>query len=153
MALLSLLSGFVACTLKEDDDVLLSGRIQLDPESNEPVANAFVRVTDSNKSKRCFVTACDGTFSVRKGDFPQFVLPLTDVSVERVEAPREPAGSTRTLATIRMRGPVTEQRSCNGCHAGGVSLFRAADMVPSELRDGTCTTAGEILCPEDRPAE
>ena len=139
-----------ACSAGEEDDVLLSGRIQLDPESNEPVANAFVRVTDSNKSKRCFVTACDGTFSVRKSDLPRFVLPLTDVSVERVDAPLEPAGLTRTLVTSRMRGAVNEQRSCNGCHAGGVSLFRTADAVPPGLRGGACTPAGEIACPEDR---
>lgn len=150
--LLSVLS-IAACSSEEHDDVLLSGRIQLDPESNEPVANAFVRVTDSNKSKRCFVTACDGTFSVRKSDFPRFVLPLTNVSVERVDAPLEPAGLTRTLVTSQMRGAVNEQRSCNGCHAGGVSLFRSADVVPSELRGGTCAKDGEILCPEDRPTE
>lgn len=142
----------LACTPKEEEDVLLSGRIQLDPESNEPVANAFVRVTDSNKSKRCFVTACDGTFSVRKTDFPQLVLPLTEVSVERVDAPLEPAGLTRTLVTSQMRGAVNEQRSCNGCHAGGVSLFRTADAVPPELRGAACAPAParEIVCPEDR---
>lgn len=141
---------FGACAPNADDEVLLSGRIQLDPESNEPVPNAFVRVIDSNKSKRCFVTACDGTFSVRKSDFPRFVLPLTGVSVERVDAPLEPAGLTRTLVTSQMRGAVNEQRSCNGCHAGGVSLFRTADAVPADLRGTSCAPAGEIVCPEDR---
>jgi hypothetical protein len=147
--LLALL-GLAACLGPREDEVLLSGRIQLDPESTEPVANAFVRITDSNKSRRCFVTACDGTFTVRKGDVPQLALPLTDVSVERVDAPLEPAGLTRTLVTSRMRGSIRDQRSCNGCHAGGVSMFRAADAVPSALRATSCAEGGEILCPEDR---
>jgi hypothetical protein len=146
------LISLVACAAHDDDEVLLSGRIQLDPESTEPVANAFVRITDSNKSRRCFVTACDGTFTVRKGDVPQLVLPLADISIERVDAPLEPAGLTRTLVTSQMKGGVRDQRSCTGCHAGGVSLFRSADAVPPELRgtSAICAPAGEIVCPEDR---
>lgn len=149
---LLLLLVLVACASTVEDEILLSGRVQLDPESGEPLAQAFVRVTDSNKSQRCFVTACDGTFSVRKADLSRLVLPLTNVSVERVDAPLEPAGLTRTLFTSRMRGAVREQRACNGCHAGGVSLFRSADEVPSELRgtSSTCGPSTEMRCPEDR---
>lgn len=140
-----------ACAGQAEEEIVLSGRVQLDPESAEPVANAFVRVTDSNKSKRCFVTACDGTFEVRRSDLRQLVLPLTNVTVERVDAPQEAAGLTRTLVTSRMRGGIRETRSCNGCHAGGVSLFPNAGSVPPDVRTMSSTCASsEIRCPEDR---
>lgn len=143
---------FCACAAAEDE-VVVSGRIQIDPESGEPLANAFVRITDSNKTRRCFVTACDGTFSVRKSDGVRLALPIMDIAVERVDAPFEPAGLARTLVASRMRGRVGDQRSCNGCHAGGVSMFVSAELVPSELRGvaSTCVaSSAEMRCPEDR---
>lgn len=150
-----LLLNCIACNacaaVREEDEVILSGRVQLDPESREPVANAFVRAIDTNNSRRCFVTACDGTFVVRRGDVPSLALPLMEVTVERVDAPREPAGLTRTVWASRMRGRVREGGSCNGCHAGGVSLFLTADEVPPDLRGPSAScTPGAIACPEDR---
>jgi hypothetical protein len=142
-----------ACAGKAEDEIILSGRVQLDPESAEPVANAFVRVIDANKSHRCFVTACDGTFEVRRGDVPSLVMPLASIAVERVGRPDALPGETKTLVHGRMRGAVREERSCNACHAGGVSLFRTADAVPRELREAARSCANEpalILCPEDR---
>lgn len=153
LPVLVLVGLFGGCAgARDDDEIVLSGRIQLDPESAEPVAQAFVRITDSNKTRRCFMTACDGTFSVRRADFSRLTLPLTDVSIERVDSPLDPAGLTRTLAASRMRGRITEQRSCNGCHSGGISLFLTADAVPPELRGlaSTCGPSTEMHCPEDR---
>ena len=138
-AFLSLALLPVACLPPLEDEVLLSGRVQLDPESAAPAAGAFVRVTDSNKSKRCFVTACDGTFAVHASELRQLVFPLTDVSVEHG-------------VTNRMHGEIRDQRSCSGCHAGGVSLFSRASVVPSELRSASasCAPSDEMRCPEDR---
>jgi hypothetical protein len=146
------LTSFAACAGANADTDILSGTVRLDPESGEPAGGTFVRIVDSNKSRRCFVTACDGTFSVRPEDFPRLQMPLVAIEIERVVDPRAVGFTSPSLAIARMRGAIRDVRSCNGCHAGGVSFFRSRDEVPSELRAATaaCTTESlPIVCPED----
>lgn len=146
---------FFACSPTEEDDVLLQGRVRWDLASDAPVDRAFVRVIDSNKSVRCFVTACDGTFVVRRGDVPSLMMPLLAVSVERVDHPEAKPEQTTVVIRRDMEGRVGRERNCNGCHANGVALF---DLEPAraELRvpSATCAPGAapvEIVCPEDRP--
>jgi hypothetical protein len=146
------LATFAACASANTDTDLLSGTVRLDPESGDPAGGAFVRVVDSNKVHRCFVTACDGTFALPRNQVPPMQMPLVEVSIERVAEPSAPWTSP-TLAVTRMRGAVREIRSCNGCHARGVSFFQHREDVPLALRNATrdCTAESiPVVCPEDR---
>jgi hypothetical protein len=140
----------------QDDDVLLSGAVRWDLDSQQPVDRAFVRVTDANNSHRCFVTDCEGKFTVRRGDVPFLTMPLSSISVERVDRPEAPASSTTRVASNRMSGRIGIARACETCHARGVPLLPSGVTISEQRRAPSVTCAPgaapvAILCPEDRP--
>ena len=145
------------------DDVVLAGTVFWTPAMDQPVDRAFVRVLDGTKVQRCFVTACDGSFVVRRGDVSALTFPLL-VSVERVDEPEAPVDRQSPLVLRRMTTRIDRDADCASCHrpggptstsAGPVVLFDDASSPPPRPPSGSCApgaTPVAIACPEDRLA-
>lgn len=165
--LAALLAGCCSCAPRADgesvDDVALAGTVYWTPAMDRPVDRAFVRVSDANKSQRCFVTACDGSFVVRRGDVPTLAFPLL-VSVERVDDPEAAADRHSTVVLRRMSSRIGRDAQCGSCHqaggptstsAGPISLLDDERSAASLIRPPAASCASgapavEIRCPEDR---
>jgi len=128
---------------------------------NTRVDKAYVRVIDANKTKKCFVTNCNGNFYVRPEQFPRITFPLL-ISVERAKDPG--AKDEATLAIKRMTGHIGREPSCATCHIQGIYDFGSPGQI--RLYDGedlfkqsgakivNCPPPDDYvqltLCPEDR---
>lgn len=145
-----------------DSEYALAGTIFWGPDNYERrVANAYVRILDANKSRKCFVTNCNGNFFVRKQDYESIKFPML-VSVERTKKPGE--GDETTLAIQRMGGHIGREASCATCHILGLRDFASPGqifMYPTEDEVKTvdppvmpCPPPPEARvvtrCPEDR---
>lgn len=145
------------------DDVVLEGTVFWGPSTELPVDRAFVRVLDANKSQRCFVTSCDGSFVVRRGDVPSLVFPLS-VSVERVDEPEAEHARQSRVVLRRMSSRVGHSAQCSACHASGPPTTKSAGPIvlfdderaasgAIFLPSGSCAPGASpvaIACPEDR---
>ncbi len=146
-----------------DSIFALGGTIFWGPDDyNARVDNAYVRVLDANKARRCFVTNCNGNFYVKKEDFDKITFPLL-VSVERTT---EPGKSTneQTLVIRRMSSHIGREASCAVCHIQGLRDFASPGQIrmfnsDQEFKDKKiplveCPPPGGYTqvtaCPEDR---
>jgi hypothetical protein len=164
----AVLALIASCAPRADgesiDDVVLAGTVFWTPALDQPVDRAFVRVLDATKVQRCFVTACDGSFVVRRGDVSALTFPLL-VSVERVDEPEAPVDRQSPLVLRRMTTRIDRDADCASCHrpggptstsAGPVVLFDdARSSPPPRPPSGSCAPGAApvaIACPEDRLA-
>lgn len=140
---------------------VLGGTIFWGPDDyNARVDNAYVRILDANKTKRCFVTNCNGNFYVRKEDFSKITFPLL-VSVERTV---DPGKNEQTLVIRRMSSHVGREPSCATCHIQGLRDFASPGQVrmfnseqefkEKKIRLVECPPPADFnqvaQCPEDR---
>jgi hypothetical protein len=93
---------------------------------NDRVDQAYVRVLDANKTRKCFVTNCNGNFFVRPEDFPRITFPLL-VSVERTREPGK--NDNESIAIRRMTGHIGREPSCAICHIQGIRDFASPDQI------------------------
>jgi hypothetical protein len=129
---------------------------------NDRVDQAYVRILDANKTKKCFVTNCNGNFFVREEDFPRITFPLL-VSVERTANPGQ--DDTTTVAYRRMTGHIGREPSCATCHLQGIRDFASPDHIrlfdteraylDKNIPKAVCPPPPDApprvtLCPEDR---
>jgi hypothetical protein len=144
-----------------DGKFVLGGTIFWGPDSYEArVDNAYVRILDANKTKRCFVTNCNGNFFVRESEFAKITFPLL-VSVERTV---DPGQKEDTLVIRRMSSHIGREASCAVCHIQGLRDFGSPGQVrmfntEEEFRQknipiAVCPPQPDFdqvaLCPEDR---
>jgi hypothetical protein len=142
-------------------DFVLGGTIFWGPDNyNARVDNAYVRVLDANKTKRCFVTNCNGNFYVRRSDFSKITFPLL-ISVERTV---DPGQNEETLVIRRMSSHIGRESSCALCHIQGLRDFASPGQIrlfnsDQEFKDKKiplidCPPPPEFdqvaVCPEDR---
>lgn len=149
-------------------EFLLAGTVFWGPDNyDNRVDNAYVRVVDANKTKKCFVTNCNGNFFVRPEDFSHITFPLL-VSVERT---KDPGKDETTLYIRRMSGHIGREPSCGTCHyldpqalkgvrdfgsPGVVRLLDSEDQVKNANPPLTqaCPKPADqpviTVCPEDR---
>ncbi len=140
---------------------VLAGTIFWGPDDyNARVDNAYVRILDANKTKKCFVTNCNGNFFVREEDFSTLTFPLL-VSVERTV---EPGKNEETLVIRRMASHIGREASCAICHIQGLRDFASPGQIrlfdsDQEFRDRNiplvdCPPPEDFVqvtqCPEDR---
>lgn len=105
---------------------VLGGTVFWGPDDyNARVDNAYVRVIDAQKAKRCFVTNCNGNFYVKAGDWEKLTFPLL-VSVERTV---EPGKKEDTLVIRRMSGHIGREPSCATCHLQGIRDFASPGQI------------------------
>ncbi len=139
----------------------LGGTVFWGPDNYESrVDRAYVRVLDANKTKRCFVTNCNGNFYVRKEDFSNLTFPLL-VSVERTV---NPGKDESTLVIRRMASHIGREASCATCHIQGVRDFGSPGQIrlfntdeevkEKKLPQVDCPPPEDqdalLVCPEDR---
>lgn len=113
------------------------------------VDNAYVRIKDSRKTTRCFVTNCNGNFYVRTEDFDKLTYPLL-VSVERTTTPG--SGATETTQVIRrMSSHIGKEPSCAVCHIQGIRDFGSPGQIRMYNSDEEARTAGakQAACPPE----
>jgi hypothetical protein len=126
------------------------------------VDQAYVRVLDANKTRKCFVTNCNGNFFVRPEDFPRITFPLL-VSVERTRDPGR--DDANTIAFRRMTGHIGREASCAVCHIQGIRDFASPDHIrlfdteqqfrDQKIRMPACPPGPDdpppvTVCPEDQ---
>jgi hypothetical protein len=144
-----------------DSKFVLGGTIFWGPDDyNARVDNAYVRILDANKTKRCFVTNCNGNFYVRESDFAKITFPLL-VSVERAV---DPGQNETTLVIRRMSSHIGREASCATCHIQGLRDFlspgqirmfnTAQEFKEKKIPLATCPPPPEFdqvaQCPDDR---
>jgi hypothetical protein len=144
-----------------DSVFALAGTIFWGPDDYKArVDNAYVRILDANKTKRCFVTNCNGNFYVRKEDFSKMTFPLL-VSVERTV---DPGKNEQTLVIRRMSSHVGREASCAVCHIQGLRDFASPGQIrmfnteqefkDKKIRLVECPPPPDFnqvaQCPEDR---
>ena len=111
---------------------VLGGTVFWGPDNYEArVDNAYVRILDAEKKKRCFVTNCNGNFYVREADFSKITFPLL-VSVERTVKPGQ---NEATLAIRRMASHIGREASCATCHIQGLRDFASPGQIRMFNRD------------------
>jgi hypothetical protein len=130
---------------------------------NDRVDQAYVRVLDANKTRKCFVTNCNGNFFVRPEDFPRITFPLL-VSVERTREPGK--NDNESVAIRRMTGHIGREPSCAICHIQGIRDFASPDQIrlfdnedafkAANVKIAACPPLPEDppplrKCPEDLP--
>jgi hypothetical protein len=140
---------------------VLAGTIFWGPDNyNARVDNAYVRILDANKTKKCFVTNCNGNFYVREEDFSKLTFPLL-VSVERTV---DPGQNEETLVIRRMSSHIGREASCAVCHIQGLRDFASPGQIrmfnsEQEFKDKNiplvdCPPPEDFdqvaKCPEDR---
>lgn len=104
----------------------LAGTIFWGPDNyDKRVDQAYVRVLDANKRRRCFVTNCNGNFFVTTDQFPQIAFPLL-VSVERA---KDPGKDESTMVLRPMGGHVGREASCATCHIQGLRDFGSPGQI------------------------
>lgn len=109
-----------------DSVFVLGGTIFWGPDDyNARVDSAYVRVLDANKTRRCFVTNCNGNFYVRREDFSKITFPLL-VSVERTVNPGQ---DESTLVIRRMASHIGREGSCAHCHVQGLRDFASPGQI------------------------
>jgi hypothetical protein len=114
-----------------DSVFVLGGTIFGGPEQyRNRVDKAYVRVLDANKTRKCFVTNCNGNFFVRTEDFQRLTFPLL-VSVERTKNPGgpNPLEDEKTVAIKRMSGHIGREASCATCHIQGLRDFASPGQI------------------------
>jgi hypothetical protein len=139
----------------------LGGTVFWGPDDYEArVDRAYVRILDANKTKRCFVTNCNGNFYVRKDDFSNLTFPVL-VSVERTN---KPGSDESTMVIRRMASHIGREASCAACHIQGVRDFASPGQIrlfntDQEVKDKKLPQvdcpppedqAPLTACPEDR---
>ena len=144
-----------------ESDFVLGGTIFWGPDNYQArVDNAYVRILDANKTKRCFVTNCNGNFYVRRSDFSKITFPLL-ISVERTV---DPGQNEETLVIRRMSSHIGRESSCAICHIQGLRDFASPGQIrlfnsDQEFKDKKiplvdCPPPPEFdqvaFCPEDR---
>lgn len=143
-----------------ESQFVLAGTIFWGPDNyNDRVDNAYVRILDANKRKKCFVTNCNGNFFVRKEDFSNITFPLL-VSVERTV---EPNKNESTLVIRRMSSHIGREASCAVCHIQGLRDFASPGQIrmfnsADEFKKANVKTFPNCpdeftqvpFCPEDR---
>jgi hypothetical protein len=109
------------------------------------VSNAYVRVLDANKTRKCFVTNCNGNFFVKSDDFARITFPLL-VSVERT---KDPGRDENTLVIRRMTGHIGREASCATCHIQGLRDFASPGQIRLYDTEEASKTANPpvTLCP------
>jgi len=117
------------CHSKEgpaDSQFVLAGTIFWGPDDyNKRVDSAYVRVLDANKTRKCFVTNCNGNFFVKPEDFSRITFPLL-ISVERT---KDPGKDENTLIIRRMTGHIGREPSCATCHIQGLRDFGSPGQI------------------------
>ncbi len=109
-----------------ESEFVLGGTIFWGPDNYDSrVDNAYVRVLDAEKKKKCFVTNCNGNFYVRRSDFANITFPLL-VSVERTV---EPGKNESTLVIRRMSSHIGREASCAVCHIQGLRDFASPGQI------------------------
>lgn len=109
-----------------DSKFVLGGTIFWGPDDYDArVDNAYVRILDANKTKRCFVTNCNGNFYVPAEEFSKITFPLL-VSVERAV---DPGKDESTLVIRRMSGHIGREPSCATCHIQGLRDFASPGQI------------------------
>jgi hypothetical protein len=117
------------CHSKEgpaDTTFVLAGTIFWGPDDyNKRVDSAYVRVLDANKTRKCFVTNCNGNFFVKPEDFSRITFPLL-ISVERT---KDPGKDENTMVIRRMTGHIGREASCATCHIQGLRDFGSPGQI------------------------
>ncbi len=109
-----------------DSQFVLEGTIFWGPDDyNKRVDSAYVRILDANKTRKCFVTNCNGNFFARPEDFSRITFPLL-VSVERT---KDPGKDENTLVIRRMTGHIGREPSCATCHIQGLRDFGSPGQI------------------------
>ncbi len=144
-----------------DTQFVLGGTVFWGPDAYDArVDNAYVRVLDANKTKRCFVTNCNGNFFVTADEFAKITFPLL-VSVERT---KDPGKDESTLVIRRMSSHIGREASCATCHIQGLRDFASPGQIrmyntEAEFKEKNiplvdCPPPEEYTvvdrCPEDR---
>ncbi|HVJ94722.1 MAG TPA: hypothetical protein VM580_33275 [Labilithrix sp.] len=140
---------------------VLGGTVYWGPDDPDArVDNAYVRVLDANKTRRCFVTNCNGNFFVRREEFSKITFPIL-VSVERTVKPGE---DESTLVIRRMGSHIGREASCATCHLEGIRDFASPGQIrlfdtDQQFKDAKiplvdCPPPEDYVeldrCPEDR---
>ena len=130
---------------------------------NDRVDQAYVRILDANKARRCVVTNCNGNFFIRREEFDKITFPLL-VSVERTKEPGK--NDTESIAIRRMTGHIGREPSCAICHIQGIRDFASPDQIrlfdsedqfkAANVKIAACPPLPEDpppvrKCPEDLP--
>lgn len=145
-----------------DSEFVLAGTVFWGPDSySRRVDKAYVRVLDGTKSRRCFVTNCNGNFYVRKEDFSQITFPIL-VSVERTV---DPGKDEATLTIRRMSSHIGREASCATCHIQGLRDYGSPGQIRLYNTETEAKSVGQpkivecpppddyeplTTCPEDR---
>jgi hypothetical protein len=144
-----------------DSQFVLAGTIFWGPDRyDRRVDQAYVRVLDANKVKKCFVTNCNGNFFVTPDQFTRITFPLL-ISVERT---KDPGHDENTMVIRRMTGHIGRESSCATCHILGLRDFGSpgqirmfddetqVDQANVPLPECPKPPEAEIVtqCPEDR---
>lgn len=140
---------------------VLGGTIFWGPDNyDKRVDQAYVRILDANKTRKCFVTNCNGNFFVRADEFSTITFPLL-VSVERA---KDPGKDESTMVIRRMSGHIGREPSCATCHIQGlrdwgspgqIRLYDTEEQSKAASPPSTpCPPPRDkpivTLCPEDR---
>ena len=128
---------------------VLAGTVFWGPDNYERrVPNAYVRVLDANKTRKCFVTNCNGNFYVENDQFSKLTFPI----LISVEATNNPGKDESTLKLRTMGGHVGRQGSCATCHIQGLRDFGSPGQIRMFDTEDEAKTQKVIKCPPDDPA-
>jgi hypothetical protein len=136
-----------------NSEFVLGGTVFWGPDRyDRRVDQAYVRIDGPEKTKRCFVTNCNGNFFVRPDDYKNLKFPLL-VSVERVNAPGGTGpNDEKTLAIRRMSGHIGREGSCATCHIVGLRDYGSPGQI--RLFDSeTAVDAAKVPVAKDCPNE
>ena len=117
------------CHSKEgpaDSQFVLAGTIFWGPDDyNKRVDSAYVRILDANKTRKCFVTNCNGNFFVKPEEFSRITFPL----LVSVEVTKDPGKDENTNVIRRMTGHIGREPSCATCHIQGLRDFGSPGQI------------------------
>jgi hypothetical protein len=136
-------------------EFVLAGTVFWGPDRyDRRVDQAYVRIGGPDRTKRCFVTNCNGNFFVKREDYANLKFPLL-VSVERVN---KPGGSgpndEASIKVRRMSSHIGREPSCAGCHILGLRDFGSPGQIRMFDTEAEVDAAKVPLapsCPNDLP--
>ncbi len=140
-----------------NSDYVLAGTVFWGPDKYERrVDQAYVRIVGPEKTKKCFVTNCNGNFYVTSEEYKNIKFPLL-VSVERVNKPGgKGADDEKSIKVRRMSSHIGRDASCATCHILGLRDFGSPGQIRMFDTEGEVDAAKVPLassCPNDLPRE
>ncbi len=139
----------------DDHPFVLAGTIFWGPDRyDRRVDQAYVRIGGPGRTKKCYVTNCNGNFFVKPEDYPNLKFPLL-ISVERVQNPTgQTADDQKPIAVRRMTGHIGREASCATCHILGLRDYGSPGQIHLFETEGEVDNLKPPIppsCPNDLP--